>query len=105
MTANPSRFESILDRECVVCGGLIPSNHPRQKTCSPECRSKMTVIRRRAYRTDAVAIVLPRQREDGSFRRCSSCSTPLSSYNRGFYCHACWSSFSPRERYRKGGDR
>lgn len=104
MTAPPpNEFESILGRECVVCGATIPSNHPRQKTCSKDCRVKMTVARRAAYRKDSAAVIIPRETEIR--RRCYACRAPLSVYNRGFYCHACWSDYSMRERYRRGGDR
>ncbi len=104
MTRDPSPgFESILDRECVVCGRYIESNHPRQKTCSKECRAKMTVARRAAYRKDSAAVIIPR--ETDSARRCYTCRTALSIYNRGFYCHSCWSRLPLRERHRRGGDR
>jgi predicted nucleic acid-binding Zn ribbon protein len=96
-------FESIIDRECVVCGAIIPSNHPRQKTCSKECRAKMTVARRAAYRKDSAAVVIPRESE--GLRRCHQCRASLSIYNRGFYCYSCWSEFGTRERNRRGGDR
>lgn len=105
MAERPAEFESILDRECVICGGEIPSNHPRQKTCSRECREKMTLARRRAYRVGlAVPIYRPEEKQVGP-RLCADCRAPLSAYNRGRFCHPCWRSYSLRARNRIGGDR
>lgn len=99
-----TEFVRLIDRECVICGGEIPSRHPRQLTCSAECRRIMRIAKRKEYRESLAPVVRPIAEADGR-RRCSDCGSLLSAYNRGEVCHSCWSGYSIRQRERRGGDR
>lgn len=101
MVLDPTKYGRLIDRECVICGKQVGSNHPRQMTCSVECRSALRSRRRKQYRIDALPVVPNFEAK----RTCESCRSVLSAYNRGRYCHSCWAAFSPKQRQRRGGDR
>lgn len=106
MIAPPPDFESVIDRECVICSKRIPDDYPGRLTCSRECGRTLSKIRRKQYRQRVRGDRYTAPPEIPGLaldRKCLDCGLPLSIYNRGRYCNPCWSSLSRKQREKRGG--
>lgn len=80
--------------KCVNCGLPFIPPEVGQLTCSPRCSVE------RHKHLDRIRRGVPdeEKRPLRNSRRCDGCGKPLSAYNRGTYCHACWDGMSLRQR-------
>jgi hypothetical protein len=80
--------------KCVNCGLPFIPPEPGQLTCSPRCAKERHKHLDRVRR----GVQGEENRPLRNQRRCESCGSRLSAYNRGTYCHGCWEKLSLRQR-------
>lgn len=83
--------------KCANCGlpFMQADANTNQVTCSPRCSRERHKHLERVRR----GVEEPREAPRNE-RRCAGrgCKAKLSAYNRGTYCHACWSAMSVTRR-------